>query len=131
MGATMRNVTCPVACGTCRPHALWLRRLRTGCTDHHANCADWAAASECAGNPGFMLYQCPAACGLCEVLWTPYPVALLLVAGDVKVPAIGFGTAGLAEGTEAAVLQALALGYRLIDSAQVGGGRGGVTSWLR
>ena len=34
------------------------------------------------------------------------------------MPRVGFGTAGLGEGTAAAVRSALSAGYRLLDSAQ-------------
>ena len=39
--------------------------------------------------------------------------------GGVRMPRIGFGTAGLTAGTAQAVEWALAAGYRLLDSAQV------------
>ena len=35
------------------------------------------------------------------------------------MPTVGFGTAGLGDATEQAVLDALSSGHRLIDSAQV------------
>jgi diketogulonate reductase-like aldo/keto reductase len=44
--------------------------------------------------------------------------ASVLLAGDTRMPRVGFGTAGLADGTAAAVGSALLAGYRLLDSAQ-------------
>ena len=38
--------------------------------------------------------------------------------GGGRMPRVGFGTAGLGEGTAAAVRSALSAGYRLLDSAQ-------------
>lgn len=35
------------------------------------------------------------------------------------MPTVGFGTAGLAADTSKAVLEALSVGYKLIDTAQV------------
>ncbi|CAN0234001.1 unnamed protein product, partial [Hapterophycus canaliculatus] len=40
------------------------------------------------------------------------------VSSPALVPRIGFGTAGLGQATEGAVAQALAAGYRHIDTAQ-------------
>ena len=42
------------------------------------------------------------------------------ISDNVSMPLIGFGTAGLGNGTQRAVQIALASGYRLIDTAQVG-----------
>jgi diketogulonate reductase-like aldo/keto reductase len=41
------------------------------------------------------------------------------------MPALGFGTAGLGEGTQAAVASALQAGYRMLDTAEVRKGWGG------
>ena len=43
----------------------------------------------------------------------------VMLNNGIMMPTIGFGTAGLGEGTEAAVAEALKAGYRHLDSAQV------------
>lgn len=52
----------------------------------------------------------------------PIPPALpqLEVVPGVMMPTVGYGTAGLAELTADAVFTAIRIGYRLVDSAQVG-----------
>jgi prolyl 4-hydroxylase len=43
-----------------------LARARGGeCVDGSSDCAAWAAAGECAKNPGFMLASCRVSCGSC------------------------------------------------------------------
>jgi len=37
-----------------------------GCSDANQYCEDWAANGECEINPGFMLENCPASCGVCS-----------------------------------------------------------------
>jgi diketogulonate reductase-like aldo/keto reductase len=45
-------------------------------------------------------------------------VGYVTLRGGVRMPRVGFGTAGLGDGTGDAVRAALAAGYRLLDSAQ-------------
>ncbi len=45
-------------------------------------------------------------------------VGYVTLRGGARMPRVGFGTAGLGDGTGAAVRAALAAGYRLLDSAQ-------------
>lgn len=37
-----------------------------GCSDENQLCEDWAANGECEINPGYMLENCPASCGVCS-----------------------------------------------------------------
>ena len=101
----------------------------TGCADAAgASCAAWVASGECDTNPAFMLESCTKSCGACE----KRAPAGTGTGGDgdgavsgfarlnsgALMPLVGFGTAGLGEATERAVLWALEAGYRSIDSAQ-------------
>jgi len=45
-----------------------------GCVDNHVDCTYWAGMGECEANPGYMLENCPAACGSCEPVPTPAPM---------------------------------------------------------
>ena len=47
----------------------------------------------------------------------------MLLNNGVMMPTVAFGTAGLGQGTLAAVAEAVRAGYRHFDSAQVRGGR--------
>eukprot|EP00955_Chlamydomonas_euryale_P109200 365911-Chlamydomonas_euryale.AAC.11 len=38
----------------------------SGCGNARQTCAGWAAAGECAANPGYMAMHCAAACGICD-----------------------------------------------------------------
>ena len=107
--------------------------LLSGCADAAgASCAAWVASGECDANPAFMLVSCTKSCDACE----KRAAAGTRTDGDgdgdgdeavsgfarlnsgALMPVVGFGTAGLGEATERAVLWALEAGYRSIDSAQ-------------
>jgi diketogulonate reductase-like aldo/keto reductase len=90
------------------------------------------ASGECDANPAFMLESCRKSCGACEKR-APAGTGTGTggdgetsdaVSGFARLntgalmPLVGFGTAGLGEATERAVLWALEAGYRSIDSAQ-------------
>jgi diketogulonate reductase-like aldo/keto reductase len=113
--------------------------LLGGCADAAgAPCAAWVASGECDANPAFMLESCRKSCGGCGEKRAPRLATGTLreelgdeELGDGSVssgfarldsgalmPLVGFGTAGLGEATERAVLWALEAGYRSIDSAQ-------------
>jgi hypothetical protein len=96
------------------------------CVDKEAGCAGWAAAGECAKNGAFMRETCAAACGACATpatrggsgrLTLPRPLPVLLLNNGVAIPAIGFGSAALGTGTQAAVEAAVKVGYRHVDGA--------------
>jgi diketogulonate reductase-like aldo/keto reductase len=96
-----------------------LQRLPLGnCRDTAGYCDDWASSGQCAKNPSFMLTSCKQACGLCFAYWLKRVPRALRLANGRPMPAIGFGTAALGDGTQEAVRQALLAGYRHIDSAQ-------------
>ncbi len=84
-----------------------------------ASCLAWADHGECSSNPDYMAASCAASCNHCQVLWTDRPLATLQLRSGHDIPTIGYGTATLKERTKQAVLDALAAGYRLLDSAQV------------
>ncbi|KAL6746302.1 NADP-dependent oxidoreductase domain-containing protein [Haematococcus lacustris] len=103
------------------------------CVDQEKACSGWASMGECAHNKGFMEISCRLACGLCSAAATaepavplssspfwffPQPLAQVQLNNGRLMPSLGFGTAGLGEGTQAAVAEALAAGYRHVDSAQ-------------
>ena len=115
-------------------------RLLGGCADAAgAACAAWVASGECDANPAFMLESCRKSCGACGEKRAPRSAtgtrsealgdeALGFLGSESSgfarldsgalMPLVGFGTAGLGEATERAVLWALEAGYRSIDSAQ-------------
>lgn len=92
------------------------------CRDDDDSCTGWASGGECAKNPGFMLGACKESCGVCtsERLPSTSPEAVghVTLNTGAKMPAIGYGTAGLGEHTKTAVTWALQAGYRLLDSGQ-------------
>jgi len=102
------------------------------CRDVAPDCAAWVAAGECDNNPAFMLESCARSCGACEgagvgldaTTATRRWVELRSSGGGdggkrvLRMPVVGFGTAGLGDATRDAVATALEVGYRAIDSAQ-------------
>ena len=98
--------------------------LRPGCADVSKECSTWAADGQCTTNPAHMFRNCLASCGGCDAVYLhSVPPSVELFPGEryeggLKMPSIGFGTAGLSEYTANIVVQALAAGYRRIDSAQ-------------
>lgn len=72
-----------------------------------------------------MAATCPRSCGACAEYLLPAPFKSLALPGGHLMPALGFGTAGLGEGTQAAVASALQAGYRMLDTAEVRKGWGG------
>mmetsp|Transcript_37173 Transcript_37173/g.51588 ORF Transcript_37173/g.51588 Transcript_37173/m.51588 type:complete len:377 (-) Transcript_37173:232-1362(-) len=103
------------------------------CNDIHERCVEWADSGECSVNPTFMSTSCALACDLCPPpargapLSSPLPPAVAVGSvslparggGEVLLPRIGFGTAGLGCAlTGNAVQDALSVGYRHLDTAQ-------------
>jgi hypothetical protein len=93
-------------CGVCKD-----KRTKKEC---HA----WSLEAQCLKNPGFMQTACPKTCNFCGVLYDPQPPHWVALWNGLLMPTLGFGTAGLGEGTERAVSMALRLGVRSLDSAQ-------------
>ncbi|KAG1666161.1 hypothetical protein FOA52_011573 [Chlamydomonas sp. UWO 241] len=97
------------------------------CVDKEAGCADWARAGECDKNGAFMHDACAAACklGPCNTpaaargarLTLARPLPVLFLNNGVTIPAVGFGSAALGDGTQAAVEAAIKVGYRHVDGA--------------
>ncbi|KAK2080241.1 hypothetical protein QBZ16_000094 [Prototheca wickerhamii] len=88
------------------------------CGDSNGQCGPWSELGECVRNPSYMFYHCMRACGVCNVSYATSVPERVAIAPDVSMPLVGFGTAGLGDGTAEAVRSALAVGYRLLDSAQ-------------
>lgn len=97
-------------------------RAVPSCTDHlGTDCVQWASRGECDSNPAFMLDSCPLSCGGCPASLRPnvQPLVQLVVGNaSLAMPAVGFGTAGLGDGTAAVVAEALKAGYHKLDTAQ-------------
>ncbi|KAJ9458558.1 D-galacturonate reductase [Diplonema papillatum] len=105
-------------------------RRTQSCTDSRPDCSVWAARGECLTNPGFMQEACRKSCNTCNAASTePHPSPSSRDLGRMKtvrlpgehgyeMPIIGFGTAGLGGNTKQAVLSALEIGYRHIDTAE-------------
>lgn len=83
-------------------------------------CKAWAADGECKKNVDYMLISCKASCSNCKLYSTTKPFKMVQLNSGHAMPTVGFGTAGLGVGTAAAVQYALAKGYRMIDTAEVG-----------
>ncbi|KAL6769178.1 hypothetical protein ACKKBF_B17780 [Auxenochlorella protothecoides x Auxenochlorella symbiontica] len=88
------------------------------CADGNAQCDAWHGMGECVRNPGYMYYNCPRSCLVCNVTYLDTVPEQVEIAPGVWMPTVGFGTAGLGDATAEAVASALANGYRLLDSAQ-------------
>lgn len=88
------------------------------CSDTAGGCEAWAASGECDRRPNFMYQSCPKACGGCSKRYEHSPPHRVDLRPGVSMPAVGFGTAGLGDGTARAVVEALNVGYRKIDGAQ-------------
>jgi len=65
-----RHVGCPVVRGRKLVATQWMHSKPLPCDDDRsygaALCGQWAAAGECAANPGFMRTSCAQSCGLCS-----------------------------------------------------------------
>jgi len=113
----------------------YLRGEGSVCKDLDDSCEYWASDGECSANTSVMRIRCPAACQFCNRMtkfvatptsrpanaipdsWSRVPTVKL--SNGVIMPRIGFGTAGLGcERSHRAVLEALLVGYRHIDTAQ-------------
>lgn len=40
--------------------------VKSGCSDSHENCGEWADIGECEKNRGYMMENCAQSCGLCD-----------------------------------------------------------------
>lgn len=89
------------------------------CADTSTECPRWAADGQCQHNAAFMFSSCAASCGGClrRYLHGREVRRAVMLRPGVAMPAVGFGTAGLAGDTKHVVEEALAGGYRKIDTA--------------
>mmetsp|Transcript_1888 Transcript_1888/g.5511 ORF Transcript_1888/g.5511 Transcript_1888/m.5511 type:complete len:403 (-) Transcript_1888:530-1738(-) len=91
------------------------------CRDLDNTCGDIQQAGSCLAKPE-RLARCARSCGMCVGYSQEAAPEMTVVAqgkrGAVRMPMVGFGTAGMSDRTDQAVAWALDSGYRLLDSAQ-------------
>lgn len=87
------------------------------CHDTDKRCHLWYRDGECDHNIGFMLSACTQSCNACPLFMHNVPQTTTLLFGN-QMPRVGFGTAGLGEGTLKAVQHAIQAGYRKFDTAE-------------
>jgi hypothetical protein len=88
------------------------------CADRDPQCAGWARKGRCDLEPYIMYDKCSRSCGVCPPPYLRQVPDDVVLPGNVTMPRVGFGTAGLGNATAAVVGAAIRAGFRKIDTAE-------------